>query len=78
MKPDELQDYLAAHGVTADVVEIKTKLQAAQALLDKSAELGADLMVLGAYSKHYDLERFWGGTTQYIVDHATIPVIMTN
>jgi nucleotide-binding universal stress UspA family protein len=35
-------------------------------------------MVLGAYSKHHDLERLWGGTTQFIVDHATIPVIMTN
>jgi len=78
VKPDELQDYLAAHGVTADVVEIETKLQVAQVLLDKSDELGADLMVLGAYSKHHDLERIWGGTTQYIVDHATIPVIMTN
>jgi nucleotide-binding universal stress UspA family protein len=78
VKPDELQDYLSAHGIAADVVEIETKLQTAQALLDKSAALGADLMVLGAYSKHHDLERFWGGTTQYIVDRATIPVIMTN
>jgi len=78
VKPDELQDYLSAHGIAADVVEIETKLRTAQALLDKSAALGADLMVLGAYSKHHDLERFWGGTTQYIVDRATIPVIMTN
>ncbi|MFZ9135989.1 MAG: universal stress protein, partial [Candidatus Puniceispirillaceae bacterium] len=45
VKPDELQDYLSAHGIAADVVEIETKLKTAQALLVKSAALGADLMV---------------------------------
>jgi len=33
---------------------------------------------LGAYSKNQELERLLGGTTQYIVDHATMPVIMMN
>jgi len=78
VKPAELQAYLSAHGISSDIFEIETKSRTAQALLDKSKAVGADLMVLGAYSKHHDLERLWGGTTQFIVDHATIPVIMTN
>lgn len=78
VKPAELQEYLSAHGISSDIFEIETKSQTAQALLEKSKAIGADLMVLGAYSKHHDLERLWGGTTQFIVDHATIPVIMTN
>ena len=78
VKPAELQEYLSAHGISSDIFEIETKLRTAQALLVKSKAVGAGLMVLGAYGKHHDLERLWGGTTQFIVDHATIPVIMTN
>ena len=78
VKPAELQEYLSAHGISSEIFEIETKARTAQALLEKSKAIGGDLMVLGAYSKHHDLERLWGGTTQFIVDHATIPVIMTN
>jgi nucleotide-binding universal stress UspA family protein len=75
---DELRDYLAAHDVSASVEIIEAKPTVARALLDTANKVGADLMILGAYSRNQELERLLGGTTQYIVDHATIPVIMTN
>jgi len=75
---DELRDYLAAHDVSASVQIIEAKPNVARALLDTANEVGADMMILGAYSRNQELERLLGGTTQYIVDHATIPVIMTN
>jgi len=75
---DELRDYLAAHDVSALVQIIEAKPNVARALLDTANKVGADMMILGAYSRNQELERLLGGTTQYIVDHATIPVIMTN
>jgi len=75
---DELRDYLATHDVSASVQIIEAKPNVARALLDTANEVGADMMILGAYSRNQELERLLGGTTQYIVDHATIPVIMTN
>ena len=75
---DELRDYLAAHDVSASVRIIEAKPNVARALLDTANKVGADMMILGAYSRNIELERLLGGTTQYIVDHATIPVIMTN
>ena len=75
---DELRDYLAAHDVSASVQIIEAKPNVARAVLDTANKVGADMMILGAYSRNQELERLLGGTTQYIVDHATIPVIMTN
>ena len=75
---DELRDYLATHDVSASVQIIEAKPNVARALLDTANKVGADMMILGAYSRNQELERLLGGTTQYIVDHATIPVIMTN
>ena len=75
---DELRDYLSAHDVSASVQKIEAKPNVARALLDTANKVGADMMILGAYSRNQELERLLGGTTQYIVDHATIPVIMTN
>ena len=75
---DELRDYLAAHDVSASVQIIEAKPNVARALLDTANKVGADMMILGAYSRNQELERLLGGTTQYIVDHATIPVILTN
>jgi len=75
---DELRDYLAAHDVSASVQIIEAKPNVARQLLDTATKVGADMMILGAYSRNQELERLLGGTTQYIVDHATIPVIMTN
>ncbi|NBW05105.1 MAG: universal stress protein [Alphaproteobacteria bacterium] len=75
---EELRDYLAAHDVSASLEIIEARPNVARALLDTAQKMGADMMILGAYSRNQELERLLGGTTQYIVDHATIPVIMTN
>jgi nucleotide-binding universal stress UspA family protein len=76
--PEELKGYLAAHDIDADVKVVDPRPNVAQALLDGAAQVGADVLILGAYSRNQELERLLGGTTQYIVDHAMVPVIMTN
>jgi nucleotide-binding universal stress UspA family protein len=76
--PDELKEYLNSHKVKASVEVIDAKPNVARALLDSSESVGADVLVLGAYSRNQELERILGGTTQYVVDNAMIPVIMSN
>jgi len=76
--PDELQSYLRSHDIVAEVKLVDPKPNVAAALLSNATQSGAEILILGAYSKNQELERLLGGTTQYIVDHATMPVIMMN
>jgi len=78
VSPEELQSYLRSHDIVAEVKLIDPKPNVAAALLSNATQSGAEILILGAYSKNQELERLLGGTTQYIVDHATMPVIMMN
>jgi nucleotide-binding universal stress UspA family protein len=40
-------------------------------------DLGADLIVMGAYSHSRLRELILGGTTQAILEHMTVPVLMS-
>ena len=48
---------------------------AGEVLLAKARELGADLLVMGAYSHTRLRERILGGVTKYVLEHADIPVL---
>ena len=74
----ELQGYLERHGVIAEVAEIKESRTVAKDLLTKSTDLGADLMIMGAYGDSHEREILFGGNTQYVVDHATTPVVLVH
>ncbi|MGO9486701.1 MAG: universal stress protein [Rhodomicrobium sp.] len=45
-------------------------------LLKLAHELGADLLVMGAYAHGEWREALLGGVTRYILDHANLPVLM--
>ena len=47
-----------------------------QALLDKVRELGADLLVMGAYAHSPLREALLGGVTRHMLAHADLPVLM--
>lgn len=78
VSPVELQEYLQRHGVSADIAQIRATKNVAKTLLDTSADLGADLMISGAYSDSHERETVLGGNTQYIVDGAKMPVILVH
>ena len=42
----------------------------------RATETGADLMVIGAYSKSRLREAIMGGVTRRMLEHATLPVLM--
>ncbi|WP_428929038.1 universal stress protein [Marinibacterium sp. SX1] len=76
--PEEFQDYLARRGVQADVVEFHVHGTAGRQLLAKSDEIGADLLVMGAYHESYERESLLGGNSAVVVEEATIPVVMVH
>jgi nucleotide-binding universal stress UspA family protein len=47
-----------------------------RALLDKLHELGADMLVMGAYAHNPLREMIFGGVTRYMIEHADVPVLM--
>jgi nucleotide-binding universal stress UspA family protein len=74
----ELQDYFAERGIRADISTIKGRGNVAKALLARNEELGADLMIMGAYGDSHERETIFGGNTQYIVDKAKMPVVLVH
>ena len=77
--PEDLAESLAWHGVGAEVKALADDGGNIGALLLGSAhELGADLVVMGAYS-HYRLrEMVLGGVTSHVVANTDLPVLMTH
>jgi nucleotide-binding universal stress UspA family protein len=76
--PGRLKHYLGLHGVEAEISEIAPENRTVgEQILDRAHEDGADLIVMGAYSKSRLRERLLGGVTQYLFTAADIPVLMT-
>ncbi len=75
---EELQGYLAAHGVKAKVVSVAAKGDAGKALLSAASKAGADLLVMGAYGHSRVRELVLGGVTKYVLQNATIAALMAH
>ncbi|MDC0034002.1 universal stress protein [Alphaproteobacteria bacterium] len=72
-----LTRYLELHGVNAKLREIEPDSRAVgRQLLDETDQFGADLLVIGAYSRNRLREYKLGGVTRHIFDNASIPVLM--
>ena len=73
----ELQQWLARHGIAADVQIETTDIDIADAMLSRAADLGADLIVMGAYGHARWAERMLGGATRGLLRSMTVPVLMS-
>ena len=78
VSPEELSEFLAMHGVQANIAIISKSSNVSRSILDQAAAIGADMLVLGAYGNSKNLERVAGGVTQDVIDHATLPVVFVN
>ena len=85
-KRDESRDpgsdiarYLARHDVKVDVQQLSAKeISIADALLDRMADIGADLLVMGGYGHSRTRELVLGGVTLKILQQMTAPVLMSH
>jgi nucleotide-binding universal stress UspA family protein len=75
---DALRQWLAWHGVAADMRVETTSIDVADALLSHAADFGADLIVMGAYGHSRWTERVLGGVTRQLIGSATVPLLMSH
>lgn len=71
--------HLARHGVTAEAsTTYADGLGVGDALLSRIADLGADMLVMGAYGHSRAREAVFGGATRDVLDRMTVPVLMSH
>ena len=68
---------LGAEGGALHMAQV-TEIGIADALLSRVSDLGADLLVMGAYSHSRLRERILGGVTRQILAQMTVPVLMAH
>ncbi|MGF1593341.1 MAG: universal stress protein [Kiloniellaceae bacterium] len=74
---EEAKIYLETHGATCTVQGFERGNQSVPKLLvDSAKKAGADCLLMGAYGKSRQREMILGGVTQYMVDHADMPILL--
>jgi len=74
---DELVAYYALRGITAEILRFSGK-DPATGLLRSCQDIGASLLVIGAYSHSHETEMLFGGNTERIVDETQMPILMAH
>ena len=73
----DLERYLAVHNITVDQAAFSAINNVVGAgLLAAADEFACDLLVMGAYSHSRLRQLILGGVTRYVLEHATIPLMM--
>jgi nucleotide-binding universal stress UspA family protein len=71
--------HLARHGVKAEIeCTVSADLPVGEVLLSRAADLGADLLVMGAYGHSRARELLLGGATRSLLRSMTLPVLMSH
>jgi nucleotide-binding universal stress UspA family protein len=71
--------HLARHGVAAEVQStVSAGIGIGNTLLSRANDLGADLLVMGAYGHSRTRELLLGGATRTILNSMTLPVLMAH
>jgi nucleotide-binding universal stress UspA family protein len=74
----DLAAYLLRHGMAAESRPLQgdNENDVGAALLDSAGELGAGLLVMGAYGHTRFREWVLGGVTRHVLAHAALPVLL--
>lgn len=75
----ELAQHLQRHGIAATAARTVTDgIANADALLSYACDIGVDLLVMGGYGHSPLRERMLGGVTRSLLQHMTVPVLMSH
>jgi nucleotide-binding universal stress UspA family protein len=70
---------LGRHGIKPTVrSSIGTDISVGDEILSRLADIGADLLVMGAYGHSRMRELVFGGTTRHIARHMTVPTLFSH
>lgn len=76
---EKILTYLAMHGANAQIILVDGKAdEIGQMLLMRAKELKAGLLAMGGYGHSRLREIVFGGMTEYVLNHADIPVLMAH
>jgi nucleotide-binding universal stress UspA family protein len=75
----QLAQYLADHGIKAEPQALRSDdIRAADLLLSRIADLGADSLVMGCFGHSRLREFVLGGMTREVLRHMTVPVLLSH
>jgi len=79
IQPEEGAERFAWYGINVDIVRFDVREEEIGAgYLNHAKQIGADLLIKGAYSRHRLRQMILGGRTRHIITHAEIPVVLCN
>lgn len=70
--------YLARHDIKVNVTQQTTTIPVGEALLSLTADIAADMIVMGGYGHARFREILLGGVTRTILGSMTVPVLMSH
>ena len=71
--------HLARHGVKAEAAHtVARDISDGEALLSYAADIGADLLIAGAYGHSRAREMVFGGVTRTLIAEMTVPVLLSH
>lgn len=75
----DIASHLARHGVAVQANATKgLDIDVGDVLLNRAADIGADLIVMGGYGHSRMRELVLGGATRHILEHMTVPVLLSH
>ena len=75
----QVEGFLRRHEIEAQVKRIvASDVEAGELLLSHAADIGADLIVMGGYSRPRISQLVWGGVSRLILGSMTVPVLMSH
>lgn len=75
----DLRRYLGSHGLAVETHDFRARRRdVGGPLLAAAGELGADLLLMGAFGSDRRRELVLGGVTQHVIEHAELPVLMAH
>jgi nucleotide-binding universal stress UspA family protein len=76
---ERVAGHLRRHGVPANAeATLRQDLAVSDVLLSRAADLAADLIVAGGYHHSQFREALFGGVSRELLDHMTVPVLMSH
>ncbi|MBM3554864.1 MAG: universal stress protein [Alphaproteobacteria bacterium] len=75
----DIAAFLARHGVKTELRQtVARDIEVGDVLLSSAADMGADLLVMGAYSHSRLREMVMGGATRSIIERMTLPTVFSH
>jgi nucleotide-binding universal stress UspA family protein len=75
----DITRHLARHGISAKTARTAmASISAPDAMLSYAADVSADLLVVGGYGHSRLRELILGGVTRELLQHMTLPVLMSH